>query len=433
MTAIVFIVFFVCIVLAVPLAMCMGFATIIPALLDPTFAGNLEYVVRVMLKGVDTTSILAIPLFMLSGAIMATGGLSKRLFDVFAVFIGKVRGGMPCAVIVTCLFYGAISGSGPATCAAVGAMCIPVLVSLGYDKVFSAAMVATAGGLGVIIPPSIPYISYGLVTDTSVGAMFTAGILPGCLIALALIIYAVYYCIHHGEDREKIEANYSKLRSRGVFGVIKDGFWALLTPVIILGGIYSGVVTPTEAACVSVFYAIIVCLFIYKTITPKDLIEFLRQGVQSYAPLGMMLALAQALTKVLVLLNAPQTLAEVMSGAISNKYIFLLVLNIILFILGMVLDVGPAIMILAPMLLPFAESMGINAVHLGIVMTCNLAVGMVTPPFGMNLFVAAPMIDAKPMAVGRRAFPFIATYCVALLLITYIEPISMCFVNTAAV
>lgn len=413
--------------------MCMGFATIIPALLDPTFAGNLEYVVRAMLKGVDTTSILAIPLFMLSGAIMATGGLSKRLFDVFAVFIGKIRGGMPCAVIVTCLFYGAISGSGPATCAAVGAMCIPVLVHLGYDKVFAAAMVATAGGLGVIIPPSIPYISYGLVTDTSVGAMFTAGILPGCLIALALIIYAVYYCIHNGEDREKIEANYNELRSRGVFGVIKDGFWALLTPVIILGGIYSGVVTPTEAACVSVFYAVIVCLFIYKTITPKDLIEFLRQGVQSYAPLGMMLALAQALTKVLVLLNAPQSLADFMSSTISNKYIFLLVLNIILFLLGMVLDVGPAIMILAPMLMPFSLEMGINPVHLGIVMTCNLAVGMVTPPFGMNLFVAAPMIDAKPMAVGRRAVPFIATYCVALLLITYVEPISMCFVNTAAV
>ena len=429
MTAIVFVVFFICIVLAVPLAMCMGYATIIPTLLDSTFAGNLEFVVRSMIRGVDTTSILAIPLFMLSGAIMATGGLSKRLFDVFAVFVGKIRGGMPCAVIVTCLFYGAISGSGPATCAAVGAMCIPILVSLGYDKVFAAAMVATAGGLGVIIPPSIPYISYGLVTDTSVGALFKAGILPGCLIAVALMAYAVYYCLHHGEDREKIEANYAKLRARGIFGVIKDGFWALLTPVIILGGIYSGAVTPTEAACVSVFYAIIVCLFIYKTVKPKDLIGFLREGVQSYAPLGMMLALAQALTKVLVLLNAPQSLANALSNAFTNKFVFLLVLNIVLFLMGMVLDVGPAIMILAPMLLPFANAMGINSIHLGIVMTCNLAVGMVTPPFGMNLFVAAPMIQAKPMSVGRRALPFIAFYCVALMMITYIEPISMWMVG----
>ncbi|WP_194611420.1 TRAP transporter large permease [Clostridium vitabionis] len=429
MTATVFIVFFVCIVAAIPLSMCIGYATIVPALINPTFSGNLEFVVRAMLKGVDTTSILAIPLFMLSGSIMATGGLSKRLFDVFAVFIGKIRGGMPCAVIVTCLFYGAISGSGPATCAAVGAMCIPILTGLGYDPIWSAAMVATAGGLGVIIPPSIPYISYGLVTDTSVGAMFTAGIFPGILIAIALMICAVFTCLRKGEDREKIEANYQKLRNRGVLGVIKDGFWALLTPIIILGGIYSGIVTPTEAACVSVFYAIIVCLFIYKTVKPKDLIVFLQEAVQSYAPLGMMLALAQALTKVLVLLQAPQTLAVAMSAAFGNKIIFLLVLNVVLFLLGMVLDVGPAIMILAPMLLPFAQSLGISPVHLGIVMTCNLAVGMVTPPFGMNLFVAAPMIHAKPMDVGRKAFPFIAFYVVALMLITYIPQISLVFVS----
>ena len=156
MTAIVFIVFFFCLIFAVPIAMCMGYATILPGLLDPSFTGNLEFVMRSMIKGVDTMSILAIPLFMLSGAIMATGGLSKRLFDVFARFIGRFRGGMPCAVVVTCLFYGAISGSGPATCAAVGAMCIPVLTNLGYSKVFAAALVATSAGLGVIIPPSIP-------------------------------------------------------------------------------------------------------------------------------------------------------------------------------------------------------------------------------------------------------------------------------------
>ena len=240
MVVVIFASFFTLLILAVPIAMAMGFSTILPALIDPSFSGNLEFVVRSMIKGVDTTSILAIPLFMLSGAIMATGGLSRKLFDVFAVFIGKIKGGMPCAVVVTCLFYGAISGSGPATCAAVGTMCIPFLYSLGYDKVWSAALVATAGGLGVIIPPSIPFISYGLVTDTSVGDMFTAGILPGCLIALCLMAYVQYHCRVKGEDREKIESHYSELRSRGVLTVIKDGFWALLTPVIILGGIYSG-------------------------------------------------------------------------------------------------------------------------------------------------------------------------------------------------
>ena len=215
MTAIVFIVFFVCLIFAVPIAMCMGYATILPGLLNPQFTGNMEFVVRSMIKGVDTMSILAIPLFMLSGAIMATGGLSRRLFDVFALFIGRVKGGMPCAVVVTCLFYGAISGSGPATCAAVGTMCIAVLVELGYDKIFAAALVATAAGLGVIIPPSIPYISFGLVTDTSVGDLFTAGVFPGCLIAVWLMAYAVIYCRVKREDRKKNRGKSQQIAREG--------------------------------------------------------------------------------------------------------------------------------------------------------------------------------------------------------------------------
>ena len=416
MLGIVFGSFVVLLFLGLPIAGSMIFSTLLPSFTVANFPGNLNYILRATVSGLDTMSILAIPLFMLSGAIMAQGGISRKLFDVFAV-------------VVTCLFYGAISGSGPATVAAVGAMCIPVLTELGYDKKFAAAIVATAGGLGVIIPPSIPFIMYGVTTGESVGDMFTAGIVPGILIAVCLMAYCIIYCIRHGEDRALINKAVDALRSKGYLHVILDGFWALMTPVIILGGIYSGAVTPTEAACVSVFYAIIVCLFIYKTVKPKDLIGFLREGVQSYAPLGMMLALAQALTKVLVLLNAPQSLANALSNAFTNKFVFLLVLNIVLFLMGMVLDVGPAIMILAPMLLPFANAMGINSIHLGIVMTCNLAVGMVTPPFGMNLFVAAPMIQAKPMSVGRRALPFIAFYCVALMMITYIEPISMWMVG----
>ncbi|MCJ7835168.1 TRAP transporter large permease [Cuneatibacter sp. NSJ-177] len=429
MIGIIFGVFFLCLVLGIPIAMAMGFGTIFPALLDPNFQGDLQFVVRSMIKGVDTTSILAIPLFMLSGAIMATGGLSKKLFDVFAVFIGKLRGGMPCAVIVTCLFYGAISGSGPATCAAVGAMCIPFLTDLGYEKTFSAALVATAGGLGVIIPPSIPFIAYGLVTNTSVGDLFTAGILPGCLIALTLMIYTVFYCARKGEDRQRIESHYNELRSKGILHVIKDGFWALLTPVIILGGIYSGIVTPTEAACISVFYAIIVCLFIYKSVRFRDLLTFFQEGVKTYAPLGMMLALAQAFMKILVLVDAPQSLANFLSATISSKVVFLLLLNLILFLMGMVLDVGPAIMILAPMLLPFATKLGVDPIHLGIIMTVNLAAGFVTPPFGMNLFVAAPMVQADAMTIGKRALPLIGTYCIALLLITFIPAISLVLVG----
>lgn len=426
MTAIVFIVFIVCLIFAVPIAMCMGYATILPGLLNPGFTGNLSFVVRSMIKGVDTMSILAIPLFMLSGAIMATGGLSKRLFDVFALFIGRIKGGMPCAVIVTCLFYGAISGSGPATCAAVGAMCIPILTELGYNKVFAAALVATAAGLGVIIPPSIPYISFGLVTDTSVGDLFTAGIFPGCLIALWLMIYALIYCRVKGEDREKIEANHKSLESKGVLKVLQDGFFALMTPVIILGGIYSGIVTPTEAACVSVFYAIFICLFVYRSIRFKDLAGFFKDAVKSYAPLGMSLCLARAFVQILALLKAPQQLSAWLSSTFESKTLFLLVLLVILFFLGMVLDVGPANTILGPMLITFTGNLEISPVHLGIIMTCALAIGFVTPPFGMNLFVAAPMVKENPMTIGREAYPLIAFYMIALLMITLIPQISLC-------
>ena len=429
MVLVVFVLFFVLLALSVPIAVSMGIATVFPSLVTPNFSANAGYIVRSMIKGVDSTALVAVPLFMLSGAIMATGGLSKQLFNCFSLVIGKMRGGMPCAVVITCLFYGAISGSGPATCAAVGAMCIPVLTNLGYDKVFSAALVATAAGLGVIIPPSIPYIAYAMVTDVSVGSLFLAGILPGVLIALTLMAYTVGYCARKGEDREKVAAEYNALRERGVAKVVVEAIPALLTPVIILGGIYSGLLTPTDAACVSVVYSIIVCLFVYKSVKASELLVFFRQGVKSFAPMAAMMALAQGFVKLLVFLDAPTALSHFLTATVNNKIAFLLILNVLLILLGMVIDVGPANMILAPMLIPFATSLGVSPIHLGIIMTCNLAIGFVTPPFGMNLFVAAPMIQSDAMVVGKRAMPLVGFYIIALLLITFIPQISMILVG----
>ena len=230
MLTMVFVVFFAGLILSIPIAVILGVASIVPAIMDPNFAASIQFVIRGTLTGVDNTAILAVPLFILSGAIMAKGGISKKLFDVFAYFIGNKTAGIPIAVVCTCLFYGAISGSGIATAAAVGGMTIPIMISLGYDKVFAAALVATAGGLGVIIPPSIPFIMYGLVTGTSVGAMFTAGILPGLLIGLCLMVYAYIYCRRHGEDKAKISANYNALKSKGFLRVFRESFWALLSP-----------------------------------------------------------------------------------------------------------------------------------------------------------------------------------------------------------
>ncbi len=418
-------VFVVLLFLGFPIATSMMLPTMLPTLMDSTFAGNMSFLIRAIESGWDTTPTLAIPLFMLSGAIMANGGISKKLFDVFAFFFGKLKAGMPCCVVITCLFYGAISGSGPATVAAVGAMCIPILVELGYDKVFAAAIVATAGGLGVIIPPSIPFIMYGVVTGTSVGDMFTGGILPGILIALCLMIYCVMYCIKHGEDKEKINASVGALREKGFFGIFKEGFWAILTPVIILGGIYSGIVTPTEAACVSVFYAIIISCFVYKTMKVKDIWTFMKSAVKSYAPICLLLAFAIALGRVLTLLQAPALIANLITSTFSNKYTFLLVLNLILLVMGMFMDTASAISILGPILLATATGFGIHAVQFGVILVTNLAIGLVSPPIGINLFVAAPLADTDSWTLGKKAIPFIGFFLVALVLITLVPSLSI--------
>ena len=243
-----FLIFVALLVIAVPVSITLGITSVLPSVFDPSFTVGAKYLIRAMFGGLDSFPLLAVPMFVLSGIIMAKGGISKKLFDVFAYFLGKFTAGMPCAVIVTCLFYGAISGSAPATVAAVGSMTIPILTTLGYDLTFSTAIVAVAGGLGVIIPPSIPFIMYGMASGASVSDLFLAGIVPGLMIGLLLMVYAVYHCKRYGEDKEKIHAEVKVLHDKGLLCVLKESFFALLSPVIILGCIYSGVASPTEAA-----------------------------------------------------------------------------------------------------------------------------------------------------------------------------------------
>ncbi len=412
----------------IPIAVALGFATIFPGLTDPGFPASVAYIVRNVVSALDSTPMLAIPLFILSGNIMTKGRISDKLFNFFAFFIGNLPAGIPMTAIVTCLFYGAISGSGVATTAAVGGMAIPFMTSLGYDKVYSAALVATAGSLGVIIPPSIPFVTYGVVTGVSIGSLFIAGIIPGLVIGLCLMGYAFFYAKIHGEDRKKISEKVRSLRSGGFLSLFRESFWALLTPVIILGGIYSGIVTPTEAAAVSVFYALLVCLFIYKSLTIREMGTVLRDTVKSYAPIVVLLSLAIVFGRVLSLLQAPVALRDfILSNFAGNKYIFLIALNVILLVLGMFMDVGPAIAILAPMMLASATALGVDPIHLGIIMVVNLAIGMATPPFGVDLFVAAPLVNEQVMKVGIKAIPFIIAFIVALFFITFIPQMSLIF------
>lgn len=419
------VIFIICLFIAIPVSISLGIASVIPGAFDPSFTASATYVIRSMVSGIDSFPLLAIPMFVLSGIIMAKGGVSKKLFDVFSYFIGKKRAGIPCAVIITCLFYGAISGSAPATVAAVGSMTIPILITLGYDKTFSTAIVAVAGGLGVIIPPSIPYILFAMASGESVSDLFLAGIIPGVLIALLLMGYAYYYCRRYGEDKEKINQEVNRLHEKGLWKVMKESVWALLTPVIILGCIYGGIASPTEAAVISVFYALFVSMVIYKSIRFKDIYPILVEACRTFAPLLFILVASNAFSRVLTLMQVPQMISAWILESFSGKIIILLIINVFLLVVGMVMDTSPAILITTPILLPIIMGAGVNPVHFGIIMVINLAIGFVTPPIGVNLFVASSLSEIPVMKIAKKALPMIVFFLIALLLITFIPQISM--------
>ena len=425
MTGVIFLIFFICLTIAIPISISLGIVSILPGILDSSFTVSAKYIVRSMFGGLDSFPLLAVPMFIFSGILMARGGISKRLFNVFSYFLGKFTAGIPCAVIVTCLFYGAISGSAPATVAAVGSMTIPFLCELGYDKKFATAIVAVAGGLGVIIPPSIPFIMYGTTTGESVSDLFMAGIIPGVIIAALLMIYSIVYCKKYGEDREKINKVTGELRKNGLFKLLKESFFALLSPIIILGCIYSGVASPTEAAVISVFYALILSVFIYKSIEIKDIFDVCVETIRTFAPILFILATSVAFSRVLTLMQVPQIVSEWILTNFSNKIIILLVINLVLLAVGMVMDTTPAILILTPILLPIVTAIGVNTIQFGVIMIVNLAIGFITPPIGINLFVASSLTDVPVMDIAKKSIPMIICFLIALLLFTFIPSISL--------
>lgn len=428
MTLFVMIIFILLLLIAVPVGLSVGITSIIPGLISDDFSVSGVYILRSALGGVNSYPLLAIPMFVLSGIIMSKGGVSKKLFEIFSFFIGKRTAGIPYAVVITCLFFGAISGSAPATVAAVGSMTIPLMLEMGYDKKFAVALVAVAGGLGVIIPPSIPFILYAQATGASVSDMFIAGIIPGILIALVLMGYAFYHCKKYGEDKEKINAIVGELHSRGLKNVLFSSFFALLTPVIILGCIYSGITSPTEAAVIAVFYSLIISVFVYKTLKLRDLPDVFREAVRTFCPILFILAGSVAFSRILTLLHVPQTVSIWMTGSFTTKFTILLVINLLLLVVGMVMDTSPAILIIAPILAPVAQTFGVDPVQFGIIMVVNLAIGFVTPPIGINLFVASSMSKIPVMEIAKKAVPMILLFFIVLLMITYIPQISLLLV-----
>lgn len=424
-TGIIFLIFFICLIIAIPISISLGIVSVLPGILDSSFTVSGQYIIRSMFGGLDSFPLLAVPMFIFSGILMARGGISKRLFNVFSYFLGKFTAGIPCAVIVTCLFYGAISGSAPATVAAVGSMTIPFLCELGYDKKFATAIVAVAGGLGVIIPPSIPFIMYGTTTGESVSKLFIAGIIPGVVIAALLMIYSIFYCKKYGEDREKINNVTDELRKNGLVQLLKESFFALLSPVIILGCIYSGIASPTEAAVISVFYALILSIFVYKSIKVREIFDVCVETIRTFAPILFILAASVAFSRVLTLMQVPQIVSEWILHNFSNKVVILLVINVVLLVVGMVMDTTPAILILTPILLPIIKAIGVDPIQFGVIMIVNLAIGFITPPIGINLFVASSLTDVPVMEIAKKSIPMIICFLIALLLFTFMPSISL--------
>lgn len=403
---------------SVPIGFTIGLSVVAYAL--ATGSVNMGYIASGLFASCDSFPLMAIPFFILSGALMEGGGLSKRLVLFFDSLVGHLTGGLAIVTVITCMFFGAISGSGPATTAAVGAIMVPTMVEKGYDKKFAMALVAASGCLGVIIPPSIPMVSYGICVNASIATMFMGGFLPGFVLGTLLIITAVKICKKSG-----FTGNGQAFSWARVGASFKDAFWAILSPVIILGGIYSGKFTPTEAAVVSVVYALLVGVFAYKELNLKTIYKKFAEAACTHGTVNIIVGTSTILGRVLTLEQIPDAVASAMIGFTDNKILILLIINLLLLACGCLLETNSSILILAPILYPVVASFGVDIVHFGIIMVVNLAIGFITPPVGVNLFVACGIGNIPFADLVKKIVPFLIVLLLGLALITYIPAISM--------
>lgn len=419
---ILFVLLAILLIVNVPVGIALGISTMGALIYSGTL--SLASIPQALVTSCDSFPILAIPLFILSGDLMGAGGVSSRILNVCNVFFGRITGGIAIVTVLVCMFFAAVSGSGPATVAAVGTMVVPTMLKLGYDKPFVLALVATAGSIGVIIPPSIPMVIFGVSTGASVTSLFMGGFIPGILIGIALIIYCYIHCKRRG-----FTGTADPFTKKAALDALWDAKWALINPVIILGGIYAGIFTPTEAAAVAAVYAFVCGAFLHRELTLAKFIKAISTSCSTTATTMVILGCATAFSKVITLEQIPTMVANGLMAISSNKIIILLLINLLLLIVGCFMDTTPAILILAPILMPVAASLGVDPIHFGLIMVTNLAIGFITPPLGINLFVASRIADSPMEVILKGIVPFILVMLFCLALITYIPDIVMFLPN----
>ena len=415
--AVILVLFFVFLFLNVPICVSIGLTC---AIYSVTYGGvNPSYIATSMFTSCDSFPLMAVPFFILAGALMEGGGLSKRLVNLGDSLLGHFTGGFAIVTVATCAFFGAISGSAPATVAAIGSIMVPTMIERGYDRDFSLALIAASGCLGILIPPSIPMVVYGVSTNTSIGGMFLGGFGPGILTALLLVGMAIYISHKRG-----FKGNGLKFSLRRVWKEFVAAIWAILVPVISLGGIYGGIFTPTEAAAVAVIYGFFAGTFIYKELTWGKFRDAVMNSCVTVGNVLIIVGTATTLGRVFTVENLPALLSN-MIGGLDSSLVILLIINLLLLVVGCIMETSAAIMILAPILLPLVAKFGVNPIHFGLIMVLNLAIGMITPPVGCNLFVAAGLAKTEFMRIVRAVLPLLFVMLIGLILVTYAPPITL--------
>ncbi|NYB75757.1 TRAP transporter large permease [Sedimentibacter hydroxybenzoicus DSM 7310] len=403
-------------IIGIPIAFSLGISSLVTIIAE---GYPLVVVPQKLFGGIDSFPLLAIPFFILSGELMNGGGLNKRIIRVANAFLGNLPGSLPIITIVASAFFAAISGSAVATVAAIGGITIPAMIKQGYPDHYAAGVASSASIVGPIIPPSITLIVYGSSLQLSISSLFLASAVPGIFMTFAFILIAVYQARKNNYPRE------GKTSFKEKFDAVKEGFWALMMPVIILGGIFSGTFTPTEAAVVSVVYAFIIGLFVYKGFTLKDLPKILGEAAVSASTIMLILATSKILAWVITVINLPTMVANAILGITDNAFLILMLVNIILLIVGCLMEANAAVIILIPILVPIVTQLGMSPITFGVLMTVNLCLGLLTPPVGICLLLGSQMAGSKFEKAVISMLPYFAVGLITLMLTTFVPAITL--------